>query len=103
MRVRCPTTPIVPDDYPVVLMRGLFFQIKSAHCLHAALAVSPEEHFMIGSNVTRRRMIGGLAAGVSAAAVISSDTFIGSARAQSARKTFILVPGAFTRAWCCRR
>jgi pimeloyl-ACP methyl ester carboxylesterase len=103
MRLRCPTTPIVPDDYPVVLMRGLFFQIKSTHCLPAALAVSPEEHFMIGSNVTRRGMIGGLAAGVSAAAVISSDTFIGSARAQSARKTFILVPGAFNGAWCWRR
>ena len=29
------------------------------------------------SNVTRRGMIGGLAAGVSAAAVIRSDTFIG--------------------------
>src|SRR5258707_7175759 len=58
---------------------------------------------MIGPNVPRRGMIGGLAAGVSAAAVISSDTFIGSARAQSARKTFILVPGAFCGAWCWRR
>ena len=55
------------------------------------------------SNVTRRGMIGGLAAGVSAAAVISSDTFIGGARAQSAQKTFILVPGAFYGAWCWRR
>ena len=32
---------------------------------------------MIGSNVTRRGMIGGLAAGVSVAAVVSSDTLIG--------------------------
>ena len=55
------------------------------------------------SNVTRRGMIGGLAAGVSAAAVISSDAFISGARAQSARKTFILVPGAFSGAWCWRR
>jgi hypothetical protein len=44
-------------------------------------------HFMTLSNVTRRGMIGGLAAGVSAAAVISSDRLIGSARAQSAQKT----------------
>jgi hypothetical protein len=55
------------------------------------------------SNVTRRGMIGGLAAGVSAAAVISSDPFVSGARAQSARKTFILVPGAFSGAWCWRR
>ena len=58
---------------------------------------------MTFSNVTRRRMIGGLAAGVSAAAVISSDRLIGSARAQSAQKTFVLVPGAFYGAWCWRR
>jgi hypothetical protein len=55
------------------------------------------------SNVTRRGMIGVLAAGVSAAAIISSDTFIGSALAQSARKTFVLVPGAFLGAWVWRR
>jgi Alpha/beta hydrolase family len=55
------------------------------------------------SNVTRRGMIGGLAAGVSAATVISSDTFIRDARAQSARKTFVLVPGAFSGGWCWRR
>jgi uncharacterized protein YfiM (DUF2279 family) len=40
---------------------------------------------------------------VSAAAVVSSDTFIGGARAQSARKTFVLVPGAFLGAWVWRR
>jgi Alpha/beta hydrolase family len=57
--------------------------------------------FMTMSNVTRRAMIGGLAAGVSAA--VSSGTFISGARAQSARKTFILVPGAFCGAWCWRR
>jgi hypothetical protein len=55
------------------------------------------------SNVSRREMIGGLAAGVSAGSVISSDTFIGSARAQSAQKTFVLVPGTFCGAWTWRR
>ncbi len=58
---------------------------------------------MIESNVTRRGMIGGLAAGVSAATVISSATFIADARAQSARKTFVLVPGAWCGAWYWRR
>src|SRR5258708_13214780 len=53
------------------------------------------------SNVTRRRLIGGLAAGVSAVSVTSSS--IGSARAQSAQKTFVLVGGAFYGAWCWRR
>lgn len=58
---------------------------------------------MIGSNVTRRGMVGGLAAGVTAATVISSGTFIADARAQSAPKTFILVPGAWSGAWYWRR
>ena len=53
------------------------------------------------SNITRRGMIGGLATGVGAAAVISSDTF--SAHAQSARKTFVLFPGTWCAAWCWRR
>jgi Alpha/beta hydrolase family len=55
------------------------------------------------SNITRRGMIGSLAAGVSAATAISSDTFISSARAQSARKTFVLIGGAFYGAWCWHR
>jgi hypothetical protein len=58
---------------------------------------------MTVSNVSRREMIGGLAAGVSAGSVISSDTFIGSARAQSAQKTFVMVPGTFLGAWTWRR
>jgi len=58
---------------------------------------------MTSSNVTRRGMIGVLAAGATAAAVISSDSLIGEARAQSARKTFVLVSGAFCGAWCWRR
>ncbi len=53
------------------------------------------------SNVTRRRLIGGLAAGVSAVSVTSSS--IGSARAQSTQKTFVLVGGAFYGAWCWHR
>jgi hypothetical protein len=55
------------------------------------------------SNISRRRMIGGLAVGVSAATVISSDAFISDARAQSARKTFVLIGGAFYGAWCWHR
>jgi hypothetical protein len=57
---------------------------------------------MIGSSVTRRGMIGGLAAGVSVAAVVSSDTLIGGGRAQSAQRTFVLVPAAFCGAWYWR-
>jgi pimeloyl-ACP methyl ester carboxylesterase len=58
---------------------------------------------MTMTNVTRRRMIGGLAVGVSAGSLISSDAFIGRARAQSAQKTFVLIPGAFYGAWSWRR
>ena len=58
---------------------------------------------MTFSNITRRGMIGGLAAGVSAATIITSDTFISDARAQSARKTFVLIGGAFYGAWCWHR
>jgi hypothetical protein len=52
------------------------------------------------SDVTRRRLIGSLAAGVSAVSVTSSS--ISSARAQSAQKTFVLIGGAFYGAWCWR-
>lgn len=59
---------------------------------------------MTWSNVTRRGMIGGIAAGVSSAAgLISSDTFISGARAQSPRKTFVLIGGAYFGAWVWRR
>lgn len=57
--------------------------------------------FITLSNVTRRRLIGGLAAGVTSTSVISSS--ISSVRAQSARKTFVLIGGAFYGAWCCQR
>lgn len=70
-----------------------------------ALVLNPfffaERDFMTFSNVTRRRLIGGLAAGVSAVSVASSS--IGSARAQSTQKTFVLVGGAFYGAWCWHR
>ena len=58
---------------------------------------------MTMSNVTRRGMICGLAVGVGAAGAISSSTFVDSARAQSAKKTFVLIGGAFYGAWCWRR
>jgi pimeloyl-ACP methyl ester carboxylesterase len=58
---------------------------------------------MIGSKLTRRGAIGGFAAGASAATIVSADTFIADARAQSARKTFVLVPGAWCGAWYWRR
>lgn len=58
---------------------------------------------MTFSNVTRRGMIDGLAAGATAAALASSGTLIGPARAQSVRKTFVLVPGAYCGAWYWRR
>jgi pimeloyl-ACP methyl ester carboxylesterase len=60
------------------------------------------EHFMTFLDVTRRGMIGGLA-GVGAATVITSGTFIDSARAQSAQKTFVLVHGAWCGSWYWRR
>jgi hypothetical protein len=55
------------------------------------------------SNVARRGMIGGLAAGATAAALVSPVTLIGPARAQSVRKTFVMVPGAYCGAWYWRR
>jgi len=50
---------------------------------------------------TRRGVIGRLAAG--AAALASPASVISSARAQSARKTFVLIGGAFFGAWTWRR
>lgn len=52
-------------------------------------------------NITRRGMVGGLAAGV--AGLASSDKLVSSARAQTARKTFVLVGGAYFGAWVWRR
>jgi len=47
-------------------------------------------------------MVRGLSAGAGAAAVISSDTLVSQAHAQSTRKTFVLVPGAYCGAWYWR-
>ena len=47
---------------------------------------------------TRRRMLTAAAAGGLVAAAA-----LGTARAQSARKTFVLIPGAFCGAWCWHR
>jgi pimeloyl-ACP methyl ester carboxylesterase len=53
---------------------------------------------MIESNLTRLGMIGGGAAGVGLAAAASAD-IVGETRAQSARKTFVLVHGTFVGGW----
>jgi hypothetical protein len=50
---------------------------------------------MTHSNITRRSTIAGIAAGVGLASATVSGDFIRSARAQSARKTFVLVHGTF--------
>jgi Alpha/beta hydrolase family len=83
------------------LPRSHFFEGNRSPS-HFAVSYRGED-FMTLSNVTRRGMIGGFAAGVSAATVISSDTFISGARAQSAQKTFVLIGGAFYGAWCWHR
>src|SRR5271169_890173 len=57
---------------------------------------------MTKSNVSRRGMIGGIAAGVGLAAAVSGN-IVGEARAQSARKTFVLVHGTFVGGWYWRR
>jgi hypothetical protein len=58
---------------------------------------------MTSINITRRRMVAGLSAGVGVAGLAASDKIINSARAQSARKTFVLIGGAFFGAWTWRR
>ena len=61
--------------------------------------VDPREPFMIGSNLTHRGMVGGLAVRASAPAAVSSDRFIGGASAQSARTIAVLVLGSFRGTW----
>jgi pimeloyl-ACP methyl ester carboxylesterase len=58
---------------------------------------------MTESNVTRRGIIGGAAAGVGLAAAGASGDFVGAARAQSLPRTFVLIHGAFLGGWCWRR
>jgi len=55
------------------------------------------------SNATRRGMIRRLVTGATAAALASSGKMFAPARAQSVRKTFVLVPGAYCGAWYWRR
>src|SRR5215472_7933062 len=57
---------------------------------------------MIKPNVTRRSMINGLAVGAGLAAA-GSKGLIGAARAQSSRKTFVLIPGVTNGGWIWRR
>jgi pimeloyl-ACP methyl ester carboxylesterase len=62
-----------------------------------------KETVMTESNITRRRLIGGVAAGVGLTAAAVSDDFSGVARAQSAPKTFVLVHGTYCGGWIWRR
>ncbi|WP_407189428.1 alpha/beta fold hydrolase [Bradyrhizobium centrosematis] len=56
---------------------------------------------MTNSGITRRHMLGSTAVGGLAA--VAARGVIGAARAQSARKTFVLVSGAFCGGWIWRR
>ena len=58
---------------------------------------------MTHSNITRRSTIAGIAAGVGLASATVSGDFVRSARAQSTRKTFVLVHGTFCGGWAWRR
>jgi len=58
---------------------------------------------MIEFQVMRRRMLGGVAAAGGLVAASTSASMIGAARAQSGRKTFVLVHGAFCGGWIWRR
>jgi pimeloyl-ACP methyl ester carboxylesterase len=58
---------------------------------------------MTQSNITRRRIVGGIAASVGFAAADASGDIIGAARAQPARKTFVLVHGTLVGGWYWRR
>lgn len=58
---------------------------------------------MTGSRVTRRRALRAVATVGSLVATAGSGNVLGTARAQSARKTFVLVHGAFCGGWIWRR
>src|SRR6202158_3606695 len=53
--------------------------------------------------MTRRGVVGSVAAGAGLVAVAASGEIVGAARAQSALKTFVLVHGAWHGGWCWRR
>jgi pimeloyl-ACP methyl ester carboxylesterase len=54
-------------------------------------------------SITRRGVIGSVAAGAGLVAVAASGEIVGAARAQSAPTTFVLVHGAWHGGWCWRR
>ena len=58
---------------------------------------------MTESKITRRCMIGGVAAGVGLAAASPSGDSVGAARVQSTPKTFVLLHGSFAGGWYWRR
>src|SRR5262249_47249546 len=55
---------------------------------------------MLQPDITRRGMIGGIAAGAGLAAAAASGKIVGAARGQSTPKTFVLVHGAWHGGWC---
>jgi pimeloyl-ACP methyl ester carboxylesterase len=58
---------------------------------------------MAKSTITRRGMVGGIAAGVGLAAAAASGEIVGTARGQSTPKIFVLVHGGWHGGWCWRR
>jgi pimeloyl-ACP methyl ester carboxylesterase len=55
------------------------------------------------TTITRRSMIGRVAASVGLAGAAASGDIVGAARAQSSPRTFVLVHGAFVGGWYWRR
>jgi hypothetical protein len=58
---------------------------------------------MTRPNITRRGMVGGIAAEVGLAAAAASGEIVSTAHGQSTPKTFVLVHGAWHGGWCWRR
>ena len=56
-----------------------------------------------GNNITRRGVIGTVAAGAGLVAAAASGEFTAPAQAQTQQKTFVLVHGAWHGGWCWRR
>jgi pimeloyl-ACP methyl ester carboxylesterase len=58
---------------------------------------------MIESSLTRRSMIGRVAAGAGLMAAGASDAIVGAASAQAGPRTFVLIHGGWHGGWCWRR
>jgi hypothetical protein len=58
---------------------------------------------MTQPNIARRAVVGGIATEAGVAVAAASGEIVGTARGQSARKTFVLVHGAWHGGWCWRR